>query len=142
MTSAAAAPETDLRQLRLLAIFHFVAAGLAVLGLLFLFGHYLLMQTFLSDPSFARPQQGPDPARFFALFRWFYLVMGLLMVAGAVGNVLSGLYLRRQVHRTFSFVIAVLNCLHIPVGTILGVFTIVALSRESVKRLYADGKPT
>lgn len=131
--------EADLRQLRLLSIFHFVAAGLAVLGLLFLFGHYLLMQTFMTDPAFVKAQQGPDPAQFFALFRWFYLVMGVLMAAGAVGNLLSGLYLRRQVHRSFSFVIAVLNCLHIPIGTVLGVFTIVVLSRESVRRLYAGG---
>lgn len=139
MTTAADTTGTDLRHLRLLAIFHFVAACLAVLGLLFLFGHYLMMQMFLTDPAFIKQQQGPDPVQFFALFRWVYLVMGLMMVAGAVGNVLSGLYLRRQVHRTFSFVIAVLNCLHIPVGTVLGVFTIVVLSRESVKRLYVGG---
>jgi hypothetical protein len=44
--------------------------------------------------------------------------------------------LRERKNRTFSFVVACVNCIHVPLGTVLGVFTIVVLSRESVKRLY------
>ena len=35
-------------------------------------------------------------------------------------------------------VIAGINCLHIPLGTLLGVFTLVVLGRESVRKLYLD----
>jgi hypothetical protein len=34
-------------------------------------------------------------------------------------------------------IIAVLNCLQIPFGTALGVFTIIVLSRDSVRELYS-----
>jgi hypothetical protein len=33
-------------------------------------------------------------------------------------------------------VVAGINCLHIPLGTVLGIFTIVVLCRESVRELY------
>jgi len=36
----------------------------------------------------------------------------------------------------FAFVMACIECLFIPFGTILGVFTIIVLSRESVKTLF------
>jgi hypothetical protein len=34
------------------------------------------------------------------------------------------------------FVIACIECLFMPFGTILGVFTLIVLSRESVKKLF------
>jgi membrane protein YqaA with SNARE-associated domain len=37
----------------------------------------------------------------------------------------------------FAFAIACVECLFIPFGTILGVFTIIVLSREPVKALFA-----
>jgi hypothetical protein len=44
--------------------------------------------------------------------------------------------LRKRRHRTLSFVMACLTCINIPLGTALGVFTLVVLSRPSVKALY------
>jgi hypothetical protein len=38
----------DTEQLKLLVIFHYVLAGLGVLGLLFLLGHFMMMQTMLT----------------------------------------------------------------------------------------------
>jgi hypothetical protein len=37
----------------------------------------------------------------------------------------------------FALTMACIECLFIPFGTILGVFTIIVLSRESVKELFA-----
>jgi hypothetical protein len=39
----------------------------------------------------------------------------------------------------FSLVIAGLNCIQIPFGTALGVFTIIVLLRDSVREAYAAG---
>src|SRR6266481_1319847 len=74
----------DREHLRLLSIFHFVFAGLALLGIGFVFVHYFIM------------------------------------------------------HPIFSMVIGGLNCLQIPFGTALGIFTIMVLSRDSVRELYSD----
>jgi len=45
--------------------------------------------------------------------------------------------LSRRKGYSFALVIACIECLFVPFGTILRVFTIVALLRESVKELFA-----
>jgi hypothetical protein len=91
----------------------------------------------LSNPEmWAESQQGPPPAEIMMIFRWFLVVFVVWFLVGAVGNLLSGLFLRARRHRTFSMVIAAINCLHIPIGTALGVFTFIVLGRESVRKLY------
>jgi hypothetical protein len=44
--------------------------------------------------------------------------------------------LKRRQKRTFSLVMACMCCMNIPLGTALGVFTLVVLSRQSVKAIY------
>lgn len=134
--------KVDSDHLRLLAIFHFVFAGLSLLGLLFLGLHYAIMHAFLDDPSLWKgAKDGPPPAQVFAIFRWFYLFMGVVFVIGALLNLLSGLYLRRRRARLYSLIVAGLDCVQFPFGTVLGVFTFIVLLRESVVELYAAPPP-
>jgi hypothetical protein len=127
----------DVDHLNLLAIFHFIGAGLALLGILFLLVHFAIFHTVFANPKMWENQKdGPPPAEFFAIFQWVYLVMGLWFLASCVLNVLSGLFLRARKHPTFSFVVAGINCVHMPMGTVLGVFTIIVLNRASVRELY------
>jgi hypothetical protein len=65
--------------------------------------------------------------------------MGVLLLVCLVLNVLSGIFLLQKRNRLFSFIIGGLNCLQIPFGTALGVFTILVLSRDGVRQLYAGG---
>jgi len=51
--------------------------------------------------------------------------------------VLSGFFLLKKRNRGFSLIIGGLNCLQIPFGTALGVFTIIVLSRDSVRQMYS-----
>ncbi|HTB82542.1 MAG TPA: hypothetical protein VK742_02710 [Candidatus Sulfotelmatobacter sp.] len=132
----------DADNLNLLAIFHFVGAALALVGILFLVAHYFLMHAVMTNPKMFENQKQPmpmTPEQMFAIFKWFYLAMGLWFVASAIMNLVSGLFLRARKNRTFSLVVAGIDCLHLPLGTVLGVFTLVVLSRESVKELYAAG---
>ena len=132
----------DADQLKLLSVFHFVGAGFALLGILFLLAHFALFHAFLSDPKMWQNQkQQPPPAEFFAIFKWLYLIFGAWFLASGILNVISGLCLRARTHRTFSLVVAGVNCLHIPIGTLLGVFTIIVLLRDSVRETY-DAQPT
>ena len=55
---------------------------------------------------------------------------------------LAGRYLSQQRHYTFCLVMAAVACMFMPFGTVLGVFTIIVLVRESVKELFAQGKPS
>jgi len=60
-----------------------------------------------------------------------------MLVLASVLNLLSAIFLLQKRHRIFSIIIGGLNCLQIPVGTALGVFTIIVLSRDSVRELYS-----
>src|SRR5262249_50607541 len=119
--------------------FPFHLRGFALLGIGFIFVHYAFMHTIFSNPEMWKTQQSMPPKQFLDAFIWFYLFMGFILLLGLVLNVLSGVFLRQRRHRMFSLVIAGLNCFQIPFGTALGVFTIIVLSRESVRELYSEG---
>ena len=127
----------DEDHLNLLSIFHFVGAGLALLGILFLLAHFMFMHFIFTNPEVWKDQKGgPPPTAFFGIFIIFYVIGAIYLVACGTLNLMSGLFLRERKHRTFSMVVAGINCLHFPLGILLGVFTIVVLCRESVRRLY------
>ena len=77
------------------------------------------------------------------VFGWMFFVMGLVaFIIGQASSVLiivSGRFIKTRKKRVFSFVMACVACLGAPLGTILGVFTIIVLSRDSVKRIYGEG---
>jgi hypothetical protein len=130
----------DAKHLEILSIFHFVGAGLAIVGILFLFVHYEIMHTMFTNPALWQNQKQPPPfppEELFNVFKWFYLIAGFWFVLSGVLNVVSAFCLRAKKHRTFSLIVAGINCLHIPLGTVLGVFTIIVLVRDSVQELYA-----
>jgi hypothetical protein len=129
----------DGEHIKLLSIFHFVVAGLAFLGIAFLFLHYFMMSSVFSNPDMWKSQNNnapPFPKDFLKTFIWFYFFMGAIFGTACILNLLSGFFLRQRRHRTFSIVVGGLNCLQIPFGTILGVFTIIVLSRNSVRERY------
>ena len=131
--------KADADHLQLLAIFHFVVAGLALAGLGFLLLHYLVMNTVMTNPEIWKnqPGGGPRPEQFFAIFKWFYLFFGVMIVIGGIMNLLSGWFILQRKRRTFTLVCAGLNCIQFPFGTGLGVFTLVVLLRDSVREVYA-----
>lgn len=132
--------ERDRQHLKLLSIFHFVLAAMSLLGMLFLLLHYGFMQFVLSQPELMEQTDGPDLAELVGLFRGFYVFMGGFALIGLIGNLLSGLFLHRRTHRMFSLVMAAFNCIQIPLGTVLGVFTIVVLVRDSVRECYGENR--
>jgi len=133
--------KADAEHLKLLAIFHYVGAGLAVIGLLFLCGHYVLMHAVLANPAlWEKSKAQPPPPQLLGMLRWFYLFGAVVLVGSGVANLLSARFLQVRKHRVFSLVVAGLNCIHIPLGAALGVFTFIVLLRDSVRQLYAAPK--
>ena len=126
----------DQEHLKLLAIFHYVVAGLACAGISFLALHFAVMSSVFNNPDMWKNTPNPPPPQVIAIFKWFYAFGAVCLILAAIGNLLSGLYLRARKNRMFSIIVAALNCLQIPFGTVLGVFTIVVLVRESVRELY------
>jgi hypothetical protein len=50
---------------------------------------------------------------------------------------LSGRSIQKRRRYTFCLIMAGVECLFMPVGTVLGVFTIIVLLRDSVKRQFS-----
>lgn len=131
----------DAEHLRLVAVFHYVFSGFAVLGLGFLAMHYAFMSTFFDNPEmWKNTKGGPPPAEFFGIFKWFYLFFGAVVVLGGVANLVSARCIQKRRARIFSLVLAGVNCTQVPFGTALGVFTFIVLLRDSVRSLYARSK--
>ena len=66
------------------------------------------------------------------------LVLGGWTLAGFV--LATGRKLKRRRSHTFCLAVAVVECLLMPLGTILGVFTIITLMKEPVKEIFDANK--
>ena len=132
----------DHEHLRLLSIFHYIVAGLAALFSLFplvyaAFGGFMLYAS-----AHPQMQQGEPPP---PLVGWIFIGLGcfgfLIGLALATCIVLAGRFIAEHRRYWFSFVMACVQCLFFPFGIILGVFTIIVLSRPSVKQLFGVEPP-
>jgi hypothetical protein len=130
----------DREHLRLLAIFHYVVAGLAGLFSLFPLLYTTIGTIFIFAARHGTAKPGEDlPPEFLG---WIFAVIGsglfLIGLAMAICILIAGRSLALRKRYSFAMVMACIECLFIPFGTILGVFTIVVLSRESVKGLFSS----
>jgi hypothetical protein len=66
----------------------------------------------------------------------FGLIFMLLGLGFAFASYLTGRFLARRQHHTFCIVVSAIDCLSFPIGTLLGVFTLIVLFRPSVKQLF------
>jgi hypothetical protein len=129
----------DKEHLQLLAIFHYVVAGLAALFSFFPLLYTTVGAIFIFAARHGTAKPGEDlPPEFLG---WIFAVLGALLfligIAMAICILIAGRSLALRKRYSFAFVMACIECLFIPFGTILGVFTIVVLSRESVRALFA-----
>lgn len=123
-------------QLNLLSIFHYVLAGITAL-----FSCFPLIHLGMGIAMLTGAIEMKDTPTFVA---WIFIATAAMIIfAGwtlAILMFFAGKNLRRQTAYTFCFVIAVLECMFMPLGTALGVFTIVLLTKEPVKALFSRGQ--
>jgi hypothetical protein len=125
----------DEQNLNVLSICHFIYAGL--FGLVSLvFGAVLIFAMIATAGAASSGKGGAEAA---AIIGVTDVILGMVLVFFLAKTALlaySGVCIRKRRHRTLSLVMACLACLNVPLGTALGVFTLVVLSRPSVKGLY------
>lgn len=122
--------------LRLLSIFHYIFASFAVFGIGFLFLHHRLVNSMFAGEDWSQ-HPNPPPEAFVEMLTWFYVVFGVILLLGLVLNLLVAISLRQRRRWMLCAVVSGLNCLQIPIGTALGVFTLVTLNRDEVRRSFA-----
>ncbi len=130
----------DDEQLRLLAIFHYVLGGIIALFACFALIYVAMGIFFVVAPEeVAGGEGGAPPAAFGWLFATIGGVIFLLGEALGLGVVLAGRAISKRKCYTFAFVVACIECAFMPFGTVLGIFTIMALQRDSVRAQFGRG---
>ncbi len=132
----------DESHLNLLRIFHYVSGGLHLLAILFTGLYVFLGAMFLTDPDFFGGSSSNAPPPFMG---WMFLVIGLVTSAMLLGycvcQFITAWALGARKWWTFCVVVSGFNCINLPIGTILGVFTILVLARGSVKESFYGQPP-
>jgi hypothetical protein len=130
--------EQDEQYLRLLSIFHYVVGGITALFASFPIIHLAIGLAMLLAPAEFK-SRGEAPPAFIAwlmiIFASVFIALGWAL-AGCV--IAAGRFLVARKHYMFCLIMAGIECILIPFGTVLGVFTIVVLMKESVQRLFSQ----
>lgn len=120
-----------------MALFHYVVAAIGALFAYFPLIPVALGIMMVVNPDSVAGAQGaaaPPPGIGYlcaGIGAWF-----VLLGWTAACTFGSGRYLARRKGRMFSFIVAGFFCVFFPFGTVLGIFAIIVLSRDAVRRLY------
>jgi len=128
--------DRDSEHLKILGICYYVKAGLWAMGCL-AGGMYVVMAGMMRGVMSQAPASGnPPPEEFVDLFTWLFGGIGIALVVGSLlMGALSayvGYCLPKARRRVLCLVVAALQMPSVPIGTLLGVFTVIVLCRPSV----------
>ena len=125
----------DEEQLRLLGTFHYVVAGLQVaFGVLSLLNLWLWRTMMRDGPAMFG--DFPPPDAFIPFMTATVVVYFVGALAFAALTLMAGRCIRARRSRRFVVTAAAINCVAFPFGTILGIFTLVVMNRESVRAIF------
>jgi divalent metal cation (Fe/Co/Zn/Cd) transporter len=124
----------DAEHLKLLRWGYFLSAGVtacfSVFGLFYAGMAALLTSLPVKEGQDAPPEQ----------IAWLFAIAGIaitvVMLAVAAAKLKVAKALRERTSRTFCYVVAVITMFGMPYGTLLGVFTLLVLSRPTVARAF------
>jgi hypothetical protein len=127
---------TERSQLKTLAIFYFVLSGLMFFTAALSIVQALFFSTFFNAPTVPSPSQD----EFSGLFAGFFVGMAVLLLVfyltGAILMTIAGLNLRNSSRYTFCLIASIVTCLYFPLGTALGIFSVIFLQKDTVKALF------
>jgi hypothetical protein len=146
MASAALRRTRDAQHLTTLVVSYYVLAGLTLMlgcaGVLYIvFG---VSMVFLSEDLLAADPNAPPPGviqLIGGVVAAVGMLVALLQFVSTVLLVTTARFISLRQYRTFCLVTAGLTCLSVPLGTALGVYTFVILTRPDVIERFRAGSP-
>lgn len=138
----------DAEHLRLLRICYFVSGGFTAVVSCFFILHFVMflfvgLNPHLFDSHSTQGTASQPPPR--EIFLFFAAGIGLVILLGWIfgaAQVYAGRCIGRREHLLFVTILAVIECIFIPWGTLLGVLTMLVLQRPTVKMLFDHPRPT
>ena len=136
------ATDQEKQYLSILSIFHYIVGAMTGLFACFPLIHLSIGLSMLTGGFGPMPADEEFPARLFGLM--FVLIPAAIIFSGwlLAGCMLAaGYFLSKYRHHTYCLVIAGVECIFMPFGTVLGVFTIILLVRPGIKALFDGSLP-
>ena len=132
--------EKDLEHLKLLGIFHYIWGALSLIGGIFIGGYFLVIGIILMNnppTSTSSEDSGTAGAVGGILIAVGVVLFLVVVVYGILTLMAGGKYRKHQGGYWFCFILAIVTLVigGIP-GIVLGIFSLIVLSRESVKALF------
>ncbi len=128
--------DQDLEHLRLLSIFHYIVGALAALFSCLPFIHLAIGVAIVNGAMGSGAGQQSPPT----FVGWILIAVAAVLIfigwSIALAILVAGRFLARRTHLTYCFVVGGIECLFMPFGTVLGIFTIILLMRPTVKPLF------
>ena len=132
--------EKDLEHLKLLGIFHYIWGALSLIGGLFLGAYFVVIGVVLmTSPSTTSTteESGSTSIAGGVMIGIGVIVFLIVVVYGVLTLMAGGKYRKHQGGYWFCFILAIVTLIlgGIP-GIVLGIFSLIVLSRPSVKALF------
>lgn len=122
------------RHLDMLGIADYVVGGVALVAGLCPFLHVGMGMTMVFSPQSLGPNHPPE------IMGWMFVVTGLVVIAAfwtlGVLLLLKGRFMRGRRRYLYCLVVSGAACAFTPLGTVLGVISIIVLTRPEAKRLF------
>lgn len=128
----------DESDLNLLSTLHYVWSGLLGCGTLGAIGYFLMIAGVMGIGVSQGGGGGGEAVAIVGVTAVMGIVVCGMMLALFLVHILAASGLRKRKRRVLTYVASALMCTSVPLGTLLGVFTIITLGRPGVKALYRD----
>jgi hypothetical protein len=128
----------DEKYVDLLSLFHYVLGIITALFSCMPFIHVFIGLAMISGKMFADTSSSSPPDA----FGWIFVIMGSVFIligwTIAICMLIAGRKLKMRKSRMFCMIVAGVECMFMPFGTVLGVFTLVGLNKESIKDMFEN----
>lgn len=101
-----------------------------------------MMNTLLTPEMWESSGSTPPPPELAGVFRGIYVFSGLIILTLVGANIAAALFLKKRTNRMFLLIVSGINCLNMPLGTVLGVFTIIVLTKPHIFDHFEKKQPS
>jgi hypothetical protein len=126
----------DEGDLNLLSILHYVWSALLGCSTLGIAGYFGIVAAFIEQAPSHGARGAHDQQVAAGVMIVMGIVMAVLMIPLVVLHILAAAGLKKRTRYLLVFIMACWTCLSFPLGTGLGIWTIIVLNRPSVKALF------
>lgn len=136
MPDPAAIRSKDESDLNTLSILHYCWTGLLGCSALGMVAYFILIAGVVASQPAHGPHGAHDQEVVAGMMGFFGIIMGIVMIPLFVCHLLAASGLRNRTRYIMVLVMSGMACLSVPLGTGLGIWTIIVLQRPSVKALF------